>query len=188
MVNFRRIRHIWIWILFAFLALFFISSQVRRTRSWNPAEQMVVELVAPLQNALSKTVRGVERIWETYFGLVRVYEENRKLREEMDSLRTENARFREMLATHHRLQQLLQFKEQRDWPMMAAEVIGRDPTGWFKSVMIDKGERAGLKVNMPVVSSEGVVGPACFRKPPLRQGAAHHRSEQRPGLPQSDDP
>ena len=158
MVNFRRIKNIWIWILFAFFALFFLSSQVKRTRSWNPAEQLVVELVAPLQLALSRTVRGVERVWETYFGLVGVYEENRKLRGEIDSLREENARFREMLATHRRLQQLLQFKEGRDWPMMAAQVIGRDPSGWFRSVMIDKGERAGLKVDMPVVSADGIVG------------------------------
>jgi len=158
LVNFRRIRNIWIWILFAFLALFLFSSHVKRTRSWNPAEQWVVEVVAPFQNLLSKTVRGVERVWETYFGLVWVHEENRSLRDQIEFLRAENARFREMLATHHRLQKLLQFKEARDWPMMAAQVIGRDPTGWFKSVMIDKGGKSGLKVNMPVVSADGVVG------------------------------
>ncbi len=41
---------------------------------------------------------------------------------------------------------------------MAAQVIGRDPTGWFKSVIIDKGKNSGIKVNMPVVNSKGVVG------------------------------
>jgi rod shape-determining protein MreC len=37
-------------------------------------------------------------------------------------------------------------------------VIGRDPTGWFQSVIIDKGKDVGLKVNMPVVNADGVVG------------------------------
>lgn len=119
---------------------------------------MVVELVAPFQNALTKTVAGVEVVWEKYFGLVRVYEDNRRLQEEVQSLRIQNARYREMLATQQRLQDLLQFKETTDWPMMAAQVIGRDPTGWFKSVILDKGARSGLAINMPVVSAEGVVG------------------------------
>jgi len=157
-VSFRRIRIIWIWILFALLALFLLSSHLKRTRSWSPAEQLVVELVAPFQNALNKTVGGVEAVWEKYFGLVRVYDDNRRLREEIQSLRIQNARYREMLATHQRLQELLQFKETTDWPMMAAQVIGRDPTGWFKSVILDKGAGSGLAVNMPVVSAEGVVG------------------------------
>ncbi len=157
-MSFRRIRIIWIWILFALLALFLLSSHLKRTRSWSPAEQLVVEIVAPFQSALTKTVAGVEGVWEKYFGLVRVYEDNRELREEIQSLRIQNARYREMLATRQRLQDLLRFKETTDWPMMAAQVIGRDPTGWFKSVILDKGARSGLAVNMPVVSAEGVVG------------------------------
>jgi rod shape-determining protein MreC len=158
LVNLRRIRVIWIWILFVFIALFLLSSNLKRTRSWSPAEEVVVELVAPLQKALHKTVDGVGRIWDKYFGLVRVYDENRRLHSELHALRMENAKYREMLATHYRLQELLQFKERTNWPIMAAQVIGRDPTGWFKSVIIDKGAKAGLAVNMPVVSSPGVVG------------------------------
>lgn len=157
-MSFRRIKIIWIWILFALLALFLLSSRLKRTRSWSPAEQLAVEIIAPLQNALTKTVAGVEDVWEKYFGLVRVYEDNRRLRGEIQSLRIRNARYRERLATHQRLQDLLQFKETTDWPMMAAQVIGRDPTGWFKSVILDKGRRSGLAVNMPVVSAAGVVG------------------------------
>lgn len=131
---------------------------MKRSRSWSPIEQVVVEIIAPFQNVLTKTVRGVEEIWEKYFGLIRVYEENRKLRKEVQILKAQNAGYRERLATHQRLQTLLQFKERTDWPMMAAQVIGRDPTGWFKSVILDKGKRSGLGINMPVVSAEGVVG------------------------------
>ena len=37
-------------------------------------------------------------------------------------------------------------------------MIGRDPTGWFESVIIDKGRNSGLKMSMPVVNAAGVVG------------------------------
>jgi rod shape-determining protein MreC len=43
-------------------------------------------------------------------------------------------------------------------PVWPAQVTGRDPTGWFKSVIIDKGRGAGLELNMPVVNASGVVG------------------------------
>lgn len=70
----------------------------------------------------------------------------------------ENYRYRELYATDQRLQKLLQFEKTINWPVSAAQVIGRDPTGWFESVIIDKGAEAGMKVNMPVVNADGVVG------------------------------
>jgi rod shape-determining protein MreC len=70
----------------------------------------------------------------------------------------ENNRYRELLTTNRRLQKLFQFKETIDYPVLAVQVIGRDPTGWFKSVIIDKGTKSGLKVNMAVVNASGVVG------------------------------
>jgi len=42
--------------------------------------------------------------------------------------------------------------------MIAVEVIGQDPTSWFKSVTINKGERDGVQKGMAVISPEGVVG------------------------------
>jgi len=119
---------------------------------------MVVEIVAPFQNFMTKTVRGVEGVWKKYFGLVSVYDENRALRKEIQSLRVENSRYREMLATHERLREFLRLKEQTNWSMTAAQVIGRDPTGLFRSVIIDKGHRSGVRMNMAVLSAEGVVG------------------------------
>lgn len=81
-----------------------------------------------------------------------------RLQNEIDAYRMENSRYREMLATHQRLQALLKFKERIDEPAVAAQVIARDPTGWFRSVIIDKGKRSGLKWDMPVVNASGVVG------------------------------
>jgi rod shape-determining protein MreC len=37
-------------------------------------------------------------------------------------------------------------------------VIASDPSMWFDSITIDKGRWAGVEVNMPVVTSGGIVG------------------------------
>ena len=158
MLKLTRIRTVWVWIILIFLALFLLSSNLGGKRSWNPAEQIVIEITAPFQKFIRATIQITQDFWLKYFGLVNVRNENIRLKRETDALRMENYRYKEVLATHEHLKKLLQFKKTIDWPVVAAQVIGRDPTGWFKSAIIDKGRNSGLKVNMPVVNARGVVG------------------------------
>jgi rod shape-determining protein MreC len=65
---------------------------------------------------------------------------------------------KEMHLANERLRELLQFREKNSPSMIGAEVIGRDPSSWFKSVTIDKGERDGLKKGMAVISPAGAIG------------------------------
>ena len=140
------------------LVLFLLSTNTSHKPAWNPAEQVIIEVVSPVQKLVKNGVKAIKNIWLSYFYLIDVHEENKQLRTETDALRMEVDRQRELLATHERLKRLLQFKQTTDWPVVAAQVIGQDPTGWFKSIIIDKGRRAGLEINMPVVNAYGVVG------------------------------
>ena len=139
MFSIKHIKTFWIWVLLIFIALFFISSNLGKRRSWKPSERFVVEIIAPLKRLLTKTVDVTEGVWSKYFGLINTHNENIRMKREIDSLRIENFQYRELLAAHKRLQNLLQFKDTTDQPVVAAQVIGRDPTGWFESVIIDKG-------------------------------------------------
>ena len=158
MLSINRIKIFWIWALLIFIALFFISANLGGKRSWDPSEQLVIEIIAPLQKFINETINVTERIWLKYFGLINTHNENIRMKKELDSLKMENYLYQEMLAANQRLQQLLQFRNMSDQPVIAAQVIGRDPTGWFQSVIIDKGKNSGIKLNMPVVNAEGVVG------------------------------
>ena len=158
MLKLKRFGTVWIWIIFIFLTLLLLSSNLGGKGSWNPAEQIIIEVTAPFQRLITGTINIIEGIWLKYFDLINVRDENARLMGEIEALRIENSRYQETLATQERLQKLLQFKKTINWPVVAAQVIGRDPTGWFKSVIIDKGKNSGLKVNMPVVNADGVVG------------------------------
>ena len=118
----------------------------------------MVEGATPVQNFFKQTVKMLLDLWEDYFYLVDVRQENRRLKLELDSLKRENGFFREMVATQKRLTDLLKFKNAVSQPVVAAQVVGLDPTGWFQSVVIDKGTTSGIKRNMPVVNASGVVG------------------------------
>lgn len=138
--------------------LFLLSSSSGLKQPWNPVEQLIVEITAPFQKLIRQAINSTKDFWTNYFYLVDVRRENRQLKREIDSFKRENSRYKELLATHERLRKLLQFKEVIHRPVVAAQVIGLDPTGWFKSVIIDKGKDAGLKWDMPVVNASGVVG------------------------------
>ena len=158
-MNIKRIKTVWIGVIILFFfALFLLSSNLGKKSAWNPAEQIIIEIVAPLQKFILQTIRTTEGVWLKYFHLINVRDENRDLKREIDTLRMENNQYRELLTSNKRLQNLFQFKETLNYPVLAVEVIGWDPTGWFKSVIIDKGASSGLKVNMAVVNASGVVG------------------------------
>lgn len=154
----KRFRNLWISIFFVCFVLFLLSSSSGLKQPWNAVEQLIVEITAPFQQLIGQTINATKEFWTNYFYLVDVRSENKRLKREIDSFRRENSQYRELLATHERLRSLLQFKEVIHRPVVAAQVIGLDPTGWFKSIIIDKGKTAGIRWDMPVVNASGVVG------------------------------
>lgn len=151
-------RKIWLWVFIIAFILLLLSSNPGQRTAWNPVEQLIIEITSPFQKFIKKTVNIIEELWLSYFYLINVCNENKELRKEIDSLRMKKNLYQELTASNKRLQELLQFKQVTNRPILAAQVIGLDPTGWFKSIIIDKGKNAGLYLNMPVVNSYGVVG------------------------------
>jgi rod shape-determining protein MreC len=149
---------IWLWVFLIGSVLFLLSSNSDPGPTWNPAEQFIIEITAPFQNLFDQVVNSTEAFWLNYFHLVNVRHENRQLKNELLELRMANSRYQELLETQERIEALLQFKQTLNLPVIPAQVIGLDPSGWFKSIIIDKGKQAGLRLDMPVVNAFGVVG------------------------------
>jgi len=147
-----------LWVFFIAFFLLLLSMNSGQKGQWNPLEQIVIEVTVPIERLFQRTVAWTEDFWSNYFFLVNVRRENTALKREVDALKVENSRYREQLFTYDRLKALLQFKQSLNIPAVAAQVIGLDPTGWFNSVIIDKGTSAEISMDMPVVNASGVVG------------------------------
>ena len=81
------------------------------------------------------------------------------LQARVDALERENEQLRESQGELQLLQQL--FDRNRDAPELGrilANVIGRDTSPFFRSIIIDAGTNDGIAVGMPVESSRGLVG------------------------------
>src|SRR6266699_1400220 len=55
---------------------------------------------------------------------------------------------------------LFQWEQQHRWKsrLKLAHVITRDPANWWRTVQIDLGSRDGLRTNLTVLTTEGLVG------------------------------
>jgi rod shape-determining protein MreC len=115
-------------------------------------------VLGPFQKALTGSVRFVQGIWSHYFYLVTTTKENEMLRKALSLALEEKSQYQEAVLSNERLRRLLDLKTSLTHQMLAAEVIGKDPSPWFKTIIIDKGSNEGVAVAMPVVVPEGIVG------------------------------
>src|SRR6266478_3271446 len=62
------------------------------------------------------------------------------------------------LRENEQLRQLLGWSRQMPWNLKLANVVQRDPANWWQTVFIDAGSRDGMRVDLPVMTSAGLVG------------------------------
>ena len=110
------------------------------------------------RRAFSTVVRFVRGIWNHYFDLVQTAQENDRLKRQLNRALEKNTNYHEIELANDRLRKLLDFKQSVDLDVVSAEVIGKDPSPWFKSVIIDKGRVDGVDIGFPVVVPQGIVG------------------------------
>ena len=89
----------------------------------------------------------------------------RELLRQWESLRRENAQLRvqasQAAATareNDQLRALFGWQRQTPWKLKLANVVMRDPANWWHTVQIDLGSRDGVRENLPVLTTEGLVG------------------------------
>lgn len=111
----------------------------------------------PLQ-AVDVVSQAIDGVLSRYVALRHSRQENLDLRQDIARLQMENAQLRERAAEVERLRATLRLSEEYPYATTAARVIGRDPTNWYRSIVIDKGRRDGLAVDMGIMTPAGAAG------------------------------
>ncbi len=154
----RRYTLLTIVILLLLFALILMSLRVKQKSGVNGLDSFLIEFYSPFQKGATFLFNEIKSLFYGYLFLVELEKENRMLKQKIARLERENQEMRALASSGERLRKLLQFRESLSMKMVAAEVIGRDPTAWFKSLTLNKGERDGVQRGMAVISPEGVVG------------------------------
>jgi rod shape-determining protein MreC len=126
---------------------------VRLLRYW------AVALVTPIERVGSWSLSKMGGAWSGYVGLHNARSENNNMRSELDQLRIRNAELESRAAEAQRLETLLNFRNAHpEAQLLAAQVIGSSADPASHTLFINRGEHDHLKLNMGVITSEGIVG------------------------------
>jgi rod shape-determining protein MreC len=88
----------------------------------------------------------------------RLHAENERLARMVATLSLERERLLQFRDERERLRRLADFKEEQTRRLVPAEVVGRDIDRLQTNLVIDKGNAAGLRERMPVLTYGGLVG------------------------------
>ncbi len=134
------------------------------TGSMAPIENGASVVFVPVQYAIQVLVRGLGDIACIPRDLQVLRGENERLQEQVDQLTYQLSLQREIEIENANLRELLNLKEQtpeifgEGADLLAAEVIGRDPSNLLHYLTIDRGSQDRLKPGMPVITARGLVG------------------------------
>lgn len=115
--------------------------------------------VIPLQQGMNQIGGRMGDMKDNFSTMKQLKSENKKLREQVDALTTENNYLQEERYEFERLQELYKLDQNyAEYEKTAAHVIGKDAGNWFGTFTIDKGSKDGIEVNMNVLAGSGLVG------------------------------
>lgn len=115
-------------------------------------------LFKPVNNSFSRIVQRINQYYMVIKNIEQVSQKNEELINENKRLSQENSILREKSSAYDRIMKMLQFKEYYSYDMIGAQVIGREPSNWFHSVIIDRGSRDQVKIDMGVATYNGLAG------------------------------
>jgi rod shape-determining protein MreC len=140
------------------LSLTLYATRVEKKKEYNLFDRFVLTAFSPPLRVTSLFFVKTNLLWKKYLFLINLEEENALLKEQVKKLELESQFLNTRTAENKRLRELLSFKKKYSYKIIPAEIIGRDPSSWFKTIMIDKGADSGITPGSGVVTPAGVVG------------------------------
>jgi len=135
-----------------------ISSQVSARNGVPVLEAVVFGAFSAIQRTAFGAVSSVGNVWTGYIGLRHVKAENDELKRQLAAAEITLQEQRALADRTRSLERLLDLRDRSDLKTIAAEIIAAAASPEFRTVTIDKGSRDGLRGDMAVIASAGIVG------------------------------
>ncbi len=155
-----RDKRFWVIVLLAVVALLVGIQHNRAVErgATNPFAELVMFVVAPMQSAVRSTGNFLS---DFGYGLIhgrRLSAENRQLREQIEALRMAQVAQEELRQENERLRRLLNFAQSKPGRPLVARVIGTEPSAYYHTLIVARGQAGGVRPRMVVVTDAGLVG------------------------------
>ena len=138
--------------------LLLLSVQVTRNHNVRLINVWAAEVFGPFERGCHNVIEGTAESWAAVHDLWAYKQANQNLGSELVVARARIQELSAKAAEVDGLKALLNFKAPPPYRSVAAQVIAASPEDGSTAVVIDRGQDAGLKVDLPVITPQGVVG------------------------------
>ena len=122
-------------------------------------ENMADKLVNPIQNGLTFFKNKIHTNNTFFTNIKDLQNENEELKNKNSELEEKLREFESVKAENRTLKEYMKLTEKyADYKTVGADVISRDISNYSKTIVINAGKKSGIKENMTVIASEGLVG------------------------------
>lgn len=136
-----------------------IGLSLRDRQNASLPEKIVKDTVGFAQSIVAKPTNYVTGFIKDIDAMINTYEENKRLKSRLEEFGSLQAEVKELNVENKRLQKLAgKQKSLRKYDPIQANVIARNPDQWEEKLILNQGSTDGVKVNMAVITSQGLIG------------------------------
>jgi rod shape-determining protein MreC len=142
-------------LIFGAILGYFLSFGPETTQKFKAS---VYRLLAPFLTGGSGIKKQITSVRSGLKSLDELERETAALQVENRELRATNQGLRDVEHEVNRLRHALSYRERSVFKLLAAEVIARDSSSWWRTLTINRGRGDAIETDMPVVTDVGLVG------------------------------
>lgn len=136
-----------------------ISLSIRNTGNIPFVQQATNDITAVLGRVYSKPANAIIGVFDSINDLQNTYEENQRLKIEIDRIYERQAELNTLKDENARLEEELDLSQSlTDYRTISGTVISRNPDNWVDQIVVDRGSQDGVEIGMPVMSGNGLIG------------------------------
>ena len=136
-----------------------IGLSLRDRQNASLPEKIVKDAVGFAQSIVAKPTNYVTGFIEDIDAMINTYEENKRLKSRLEEFGTLQAEVNELTVENKRLQKLVGKQDSlRKYDPIQANVIARNPDQWEEKLILNQGSNDGVKLNMAVITAQGLIG------------------------------
>ncbi|NLM62816.1 MAG: rod shape-determining protein MreC [Mollicutes bacterium] len=151
------------WVIIAFLVFLIVLGLlyniINDNRKLTIVESLIKDTGLFIQKSAYAPVKFVQQQINEYREKRKMYEEYKDMKEKVESVELLKAKNEELEYQLKEMQKILELNNvlSKD-SFLNATVINRNIGVWYDTITIDKGSKNGVKVDMPVIVKEGLIG------------------------------
>src|SRR6476619_7177836 len=142
-------------LIFGAILGYFLSFGPETTQKFKAS---VYRLLAPFLTGGSGIKKPITSVRPGLQSLDELERDTAALQVENRELRATNQGLRDVEHDVNRLRHALNYRERSVFKLLAAEVIARDSSSWWRTLTINRGKRDAIETDLPVVTDVGLVG------------------------------